>query len=96
MKLTSLRSKLKKLNEDMKKLKYLEDTSNRGIRKTLIFKNTIKKESCEETKPILAKELNKFMPQYQLQYKTSRTERAHRSRETEFTKVPAIIAKFND
>ena len=68
------------------------------MRKTLIFKNIPqnKKESWEETKSILAKEPNKFMPQYQLEYITSKIERAHRSRETKFTKVPAIIAKFND
>ena len=36
------------------------------------------------------------MPQYQLEYITSKIERVHRSRETKFTKVPAIIAKFND
>ena len=29
-----------------------------------------KKESWEETKSILAKELNKFIPQYQLEYTT--------------------------
>ena len=50
----------------MKKLKEeLEDTRNRGMRKPLIFTNIHqnKKESWEETKSILAKELNKFMSQ---------------------------------
>ena len=36
------------------------------------------------------------MSQCQLQYITSKIERAHRTRETEFTKVPAVITKFND
>ena len=69
-----LKDQVKKLNEDMKKLtEELEDTRNRGIRKILIFKNIPqnKKESWEKTKSILAKELNKFMPQYQLKYITS-------------------------
>ena len=53
----------------MKKLtKELEDA--RGTRKTLIFKNIPqnKKEYWEEVESILAKELHKFMPQYQLKY----------------------------
>ena len=94
-----LKEQVKKLNEDMKKLtQELEDTRNRGMRKTLIFKNIPhdKKESWEETKFILAKEINKFMPQYQLEHITSKIERAHRARETKFTEVPAIIAKSND
>ena len=36
-----LKEQVKKLNKDMKKLKEVEDTRNRGMRKTLIFKNTI-------------------------------------------------------
>ena len=36
------------------------------------------------------------MPQHQLEYITSKIERKHRFRKTKFTKVPAIIAKFND
>ena len=83
----------------MKKLmEELEDTRNRGMRKPLIFTNIHqnKKESWEETKSILAKELNKFMSQYQLEYITSKIERAHKSRETKFTKIPVIITKFND
>ena len=75
---------IKKLNKDMKKLmEELEDSRNRGMRKTLIFKNMPyhKKESWEETKSILLKELNQFVPQYQLEYITSKIERAHRSEE---------------
>ena len=61
---------MKKLTEE------LEDTRNRGTRKTLIFKNIPqnKKEYWEETKSILAKELRKFMPQYQLEYVISKIE----------------------
>ena len=64
----------------------------------MIFKNIPqnKKESWEEAKSILANDLHKFMPQFQLEYITSKMEKANRSRETKFTKVPAIIAKFSD
>ena len=75
----------------MKKLRSeLEDTRNRGLRKTPIFKNIPfqqqrHKESLDESKEILAKEIIKVLPQFQVSDIIEKIERAHRSIESEFS-----------
>ena len=78
-----------------------EDTRNRGLRKTLIFKNIPfqqqrYKESRDEIEEILAKEVIKLLPEFQVNDIIKKTERAHRSKESEFSEIPAIIGKFTD
>ena len=86
----------------MKKLRCeLEDTWNRGLRKTLIFKNIpfqqqCHKESWDENKEILVKEIIKILPKFQVTDFIKKIERAHRSKKSELSEIPAIIAKFTN
>ena len=70
----------------------------RSLRKTLIFKNINfkKKETWDESKELLVKEIKVVVPDLQESYIRNNIERTHRSKETEYTNTPAIIAKFND
>ena len=76
----------------------IEDMKNRSLRKTLIFKNTPqpkKRESWDKSIDILTKVIN-VMSTAEETVIRDKIERAHRSRENEYNKKPAIIAKFND
>ena len=76
----------------MKKLRFeLGDTRNRGLRKTLIFENIPFQqqrhiESWDESKEILAKEIIKVFPQFQVSDIIEKIERAHRKKNLNFQK----------
>ena len=77
----------------------IEDMKNRSLRKTLIFKNIPQpknREYWDKSKDILTKEIRSVMPTVEETVIRDKTERAHRSWENEYSKNPAIIAKFND
>ena len=79
----------------------LEYTRNRGLRKTLTFKNIPfqqqrHKKLWDENKEILSKEIIKVLPEFQVSDIINKIERADRSKESEFSEIPAIIAKFTD
>ena len=82
----------------------LEDTRNRGMRKTLIFrgiKQGGKNEAWDESKRKLAAEIKKVMPDIEVDTISSKIERAHRGKESvgennsKSEQLP-IIAKFTD
>ena len=78
----------------------LEHTRNRGLRKTLTFKNIPlqqqrQKKLWDENKEIVSKEIIKVLPKFQVS-NINKIERADRSKESEFSEIPAIIAKFTD
>ena len=50
----------------------------------------------DESKEILAKEIVKVLPQFQVSDIIEKIERALRSKEPEFSEILAIIAKFTD
>ena len=50
----------------------------------------------DESKEILAKEIVKVLPQFQVSDIIEKIERALRSKESEFSEILAIIAKFTD
>ena len=76
----------------------LDDMRNRSLRKTLIFKNIPfkKKETWDESKELLVKEIKVVIPDLVESYIRNNIERAHRSKEMENTNTPTIIAKFHD
>ena len=74
-------------------------TPRTTIRKTLIFKNIIQeqwKESWAESKSIVAREINKVMPEIQLRQILSQIERAHCSTTESHSKYGPIIVNFSD
>ena len=82
----------------------LDDTRNRSLRKSLIFRN-IKQESQREswgtTKRIMANEIHRVIPHRYPEKILSKTEKAHWSKEnqspvSQHNKVPPIIAKFTN
>ena len=96
--IVDLENHLKILQDD------LDDTRNRNLRKSLIFRN-IKQESLREswdtTKRILANEIHRVIPHRSPEEILSKIERAHRPKEnqspaSQHNKVPPIIAKFTD
>ena len=50
----------------------------------------------DESKEILVKEIKTVIPDLEESYIMNKIERAHKSKETEYTNTPAILAKFND
>ena len=78
------------LDEEMKKLSFkLEDTRNRGLRKTLIFKSIPfqqqrPKESWDESKEVFVKEILKALPEFQVSDIIKKIKRAHRSSKSRF------------
>ena len=81
----------------------LEDTQNRGMRKTLIFRNIRQesnRETWEDTKDLLVREINKVMSDVDTEYISSKIERAHRGREnnenSDSNRILPIFAKFTD
>ena len=95
-----LKNQVSALSEKVSVMKLdIEDIKNRSLRKTLIFKNIPqpkKRESWDESKDIVTKEIRSVMPTVEETVIRDKIERAHRSRESEYNKNPAIIAKFND
>ena len=85
-----LKEKLNTLIKDYNKLgKKLDNNRNRSLRKTIIFKNI-------PVQIILAKEIHTLMPNLELEYIQSKTERGHHTKDNKYINVPPIIAKFND
>ena len=82
----------------------LDDIKNRGLRKTLIFRNisqTKNKESWDKTKLTLAKETKVIMPDVANDMIISKTERAHGAPQKDISQYSTpgplpIIAKFID
>ena len=69
------------------------------MRKALIFRNIIqeqRKESWAESKSIVARKINKVMPEIQFHQILSKKERAHRSTTKSHWKYWPIIVKFSD
>ena len=64
----------------------------------MIFKNIPfkEKETWYENKKLLVKEIKAVIPDLEESYIMNKIGRADRSKETEYTKTPATIAKFND
>ena len=93
------------LATNLNELKYqLDDNKNRGLRKTLTFRNILQtknKESWDETKLTLAKEVKVTMPDVADDIISSMIERAHTAsqKDTNQYSTPGplpIIAKFID
>ena len=65
---------------------------NRGLRKTLIFKNIPfkKKETCDENKELLVKEIKTVIPDLEESYIMNKIERAHRSKKR-ITPTPQLL-----
>ena len=55
-----------------------------------------KRESWDENKDILTKEIRSVMPTVEETVIQDKIERAHRSQENKYNKNPAVIAKFNN
>ena len=91
-----LKNKVASLNETLNEIRVeLNDITNRGLRKTFILKNTPfkKKETWDESKKLLVKEMKAVIPDLEESYIMNKIKRAHRAKETEYTSTPA---KFND
>ena len=94
-----VKNQVASLNEELHECKVeLDDTRNRGLGKTLIFKKIPfkKKKTWDESKEVLVKEIKTVIPDLEESYIMNKIERAHRSKERENTNTPAIIAKLND
>ena len=71
----------------------------RTVRKTLTFWNIIqeqRKESWAESKSIVARDINKVMPEIQLHQILLKIERAHRSTTESHSKYRPIIVRFSN
>ena len=94
------KEKFSKLNMDYKKLEEeLGDNHNRNLGKTIIVKNISiqqQRESWAEIEIILAKEIHTLMPNLELVYIQSKIERTHHTKDSKYTKIPFITAKFNN
>ena len=69
------------------------------MRKTLIFRTIVqeqRKEGWAESKSIVAREINKVMPEMQLHQILSKIERAHHSTTESHSKYQSIIVKLSD
>ena len=88
---------LKKKNQDL--CDKIDDTKNKTMRKTLIFRNIIqeqRKESWAENKSIVAQEIHKVMPELQLHQILLKIETALCSTTESHSKYQLIIVKFCD
>ena len=91
--LVSLETENRKMKEG------LEETKNRSMRKTLIFKDQPqeqKRETWEQTKVTLAKETKKKMQNMEHDFITEKIERAHSVKDNKSGNKLPIIAKFTD
>ena len=91
--LVSLETENRKMKEG------LEETKNRNMRKTLIFKDQPqeqKRETWEQTKVTLAKEIKKKMQNMEHDFIIEKIERAHSVKDNKSGNNLLIIAKFTD
>ena len=76
-----LKNKVASLNEALNEIRVeLDDMRNRSLRKTLIIKNIAfkKKETSDESKELLMKEIKAVIPDLEETYIMNKIERAHR------------------
>ena len=76
-----LKNKVASLNEALNEIRVeLDDMRNRSLRKTLIIKNIPfkKKETWDESKELLMKEIKAVIPDLEETYIMNKIERAHR------------------
>ena len=77
----------------------LEESKNRSMRKTLVFKNIRQpqqRESWDQTKQILTNEILNVMPELDKDFVTSKIERAHRAKRNNYGSILPVIAKFSN
>ena len=77
----------------------LEESKNRSMCKTLVLKNIRQpqqSESWDQTKQILANKIFNVMPEFDKDFITSKTERAHRAKRNNHGTILPVIAKFSD
>ena len=77
----------------------LEDSKNRSMRKTLVFRNIRQpqqRESWDQTKQTLANEILIVMPDLNKDFIISKIERAHRAKGNNYGTILPVIAKFLD
>ena len=89
----ALETKNKELTDE------LEDSKNRSMRKTLVFRNIRQpqqRESWDQTKQTLANEILNVMPELDKDYIISKIERAHRAKGNNYGTILPVIAKFSD
>ena len=89
----ALETKNKELTDE------LEDSKNRSVRKTLVFRNIRQpqqRESWDQTKQTLTNEILNVMPELDKAYIISRTERAHRAKGNNYGTILPVFAKFSD
>ena len=94
-----LKNKVASLNKELNEFRVdLGDMRYRCLRKTLIFQDIPfkKKETWEESKKRLVKEIKAVIPDLEKSYIMNKIERAHRSKQAEYSNTSAIITKFND
>ena len=92
-KIEMLETKNKELTDE------LEESKNRSMRKTLVFKNIRQpqqRESWDQTKQILTNEILNVMPELDKDFVTSKIERAHRVKRNNYGSILPVIAKFSD
>ena len=89
----ALETKNKELTDE------LEDSKNRSMHKTLVFRNIRQpqqRESWDQTKQTLANEILNVMPELDKDYIISKIERAHRAKGNNYGTILQVIAKFSD
>ena len=89
----ALETKNKELTDE------LEDSKNRSMRKTLVFRNIRQpqqRESWDQTKQNLANEILNVMPELYKDYIISKIERVHRAKDNNYGTILPVIAKFSD
>ena len=77
----------------------LEEFKSRSMRKTLVFRNIRQpqqRESWDQTKQTLAKEILNVVPELDKDFIISKIERAHRSKGNNYGTILPVIAKFSD
>ena len=89
----ALETKNKELTDE------LEDSKNRSMRKTLVFRNIRQpqqRESWDQTKQTLANEILNLMPELNKDFIISKIERAHIAKRNNYGTILPVIAKFLD
>ena len=89
----ALETKNKELTDE------LEDSKNRSMRKTLVFRNIRQpqqRESWDQTKQTLANEILNVMPELDKDFIISKIERVHRAKGNNYGTILPVNAKFSD
>ena len=89
----ALETKNKELTDE------LEDSKNRRMCKTLVFRNIRQpqqREGWDQTKQNLANEILNVMPELYKDYIISKIERVHRAKDNNYGTILPVIAKFSD